>query len=122
MPPISPHHLQKQLILAALDALDAHSKTGGCMVYSTCSIAVEENEDVVAYAMRKRHIRVEPFVLDDGSDTVGRPVSAAGWGGREGGEKVSPVRAAPPCCAPPPPAPAPLPEAHRCSSAHRRVY
>ena len=45
------------------------------MVYSTCSVAVEENEAVVAYAMRKRHIKVEVFKLDDGSTDVGRPVS-----------------------------------------------
>jgi len=45
------------------------------MVYSTCSVAVEENECVVAYALRKRNIRIEPFTLDDGSSDVGRPVS-----------------------------------------------
>jgi 16S rRNA C967 or C1407 C5-methylase (RsmB/RsmF family) len=44
------------------------------MVYSTCSVAVEENEAVVAYAMRNRHVRIEEFALDDGSTDVGRPV------------------------------------------------
>ena len=73
--PPPPHALQKQLILSALDCLDANSKTGGVMVYSTCSVAVEENEAVVEYAMKKRNIRIEVFKLDDGSTDVGRPVS-----------------------------------------------
>ena len=47
------------------------------MVYSTCSVAVEENEAVVAYAMKKRFIRIETFKLDDGSTDVGRPVRFA---------------------------------------------
>eukprot|EP00742_Colponemidia_sp_Colp-10_P017254 GILJ01019829.1.p1 GENE.GILJ01019829.1~~GILJ01019829.1.p1 ORF type:complete len:523 (-),score=102.74 GILJ01019829.1:51-1412(-) len=54
--------LQRRMLLSAIDC----TKNGGYVVYSTCSFLVEENEAVVDYALRRRHVEVVEMGLPFG--------------------------------------------------------
>ncbi len=66
--------LQKSLILRAFDLL----KSGGQMIYSTCTFAPEENEEVVDYLLKNRKgvdiekINIDGFKLSSGIGEWGK--------------------------------------------------
>jgi ribosomal RNA methyltransferase Nop2 len=64
--------MQRQLLLAAIDACKHNSLTGGYIVYSTCSVLVEENEAVVQYAMEKRNVQIVDSGLSVGENAFTR--------------------------------------------------
>ena len=50
--------LQKELILSAIDCVNLKGSSNGIIVYSTCTISVEENEWVIDYALKHRYVKV----------------------------------------------------------------
>jgi len=60
-------HLQRELLRAAIDCC----KVGGYVVYSTCSVAVEENEAVVDYVLKHRHCKIVETGLPEEIETKG---------------------------------------------------
>ncbi len=59
-------HLQKELIRSAIDCC----RVGGVIVYSTCSVTVEENEWVIDYAKTHRFIKVVGIGLEIGEEGI----------------------------------------------------
>ena len=59
--------LQRNLLLAAIDATNAHSKSGGIIVYSTCSMLVEENEGVIEKVLALRDVKIVDAELPFGT-------------------------------------------------------
>lgn len=75
--------LQKKLIVQAWKLLEP----GGTLVYSTCTMAPEENEAVIDYLLRHNDdVQVEPLQIEGLANAI-PPVSE--WNGRQFDQRVS---------------------------------
>jgi len=61
-------NVQLKLLLAAIDCVDF--TRAGIIVYSTCSITVEENEAIIEKALKKRYVRVVDAGLPFGIEGI----------------------------------------------------
>ncbi len=61
--------LQKRLILSAYNCL----KPGGRMVYSTCTLSKEENEDVVSHLLEKTNAEIKEIKIENLKTREGIP-------------------------------------------------
>ncbi|KAL0210642.1 hypothetical protein RCL1_005078 [Eukaryota sp. TZLM3-RCL] len=59
-------HLQKELLRNAIDLC----KTGGIIIYSTCSVTLDENEGVVDYAISTGKVVVEDSMIPFGEPGI----------------------------------------------------
>ncbi|ABW97994.1 nop2 (nucleomorph) [Hemiselmis andersenii] len=50
--------LQKRLLISAIDSCKINQEKKGYIVYSTCSILIEENESIIQYAVEKRNVKI----------------------------------------------------------------
>ena len=74
---------QRFLLRAAISA----TKPGGCIVYSTCTLAPEENEGVVDWILRKEKgaVDIEPIELEKLDYSPGR----TSWNNRDYDSRVT---------------------------------
>jgi len=63
---INRQKLQKKLLESAVKSL----KKNGILVYSTCSLEKEENEDVIEYGINDLNLRLEPTQINIGSEGI----------------------------------------------------
>eukprot|EP01031_Cornospumella_fuschlensis_P029751 gene29751-35924_t len=61
-------HLQKELLRSAVERINVHSSQGGYVVYSTCSVSVEENEMVVQYILDRKYVTLVDTQLAVGKE------------------------------------------------------
>uniref|UniRef100_A0A3B0N1N1 Nucleolar protein, putative n=1 Tax=Theileria annulata TaxID=5874 RepID=A0A3B0N1N1_THEAN len=59
-------NLQKQLLSVSINLV----KPNGIIVYSTCSLSIEENEQVLHYCLKKFNIKLLPLGLEIGSPAI----------------------------------------------------
>mmetsp|Transcript_3448 Transcript_3448/g.13336 ORF Transcript_3448/g.13336 Transcript_3448/m.13336 type:complete len:368 (-) Transcript_3448:2704-3807(-) len=62
--------IQQELLLSAIDSVD--ETKSGVVVYSTCSIAIQENEEVVQYALDTRYVKLVATGLEHAKPAVTR--------------------------------------------------
>ena len=67
-------YTQKQLLKKAIKIL----KTGGEMIYSTCSILKEENEEVVKQILKQSNAEIMPINMEKYKDLPLLPVTIEG--------------------------------------------